>query len=282
MSSKIFNALLEEKIDSLINSFKNTSRTVFFDDEKKRLIHSGEFGTYREKIVKDFLKFFTPQKFEMGTGFIISPNDDVSTQCDIIVYDRNITPLIQSNELQTFYPAETAIGVGEVKSIMSKDDFKTAINKLARIKQIKSKIPSPSLFKKRERPFNPQEILWDSTFTFIVCEKLDFNFNDIETKIDSMYDDDIEPWHRHNLILSIEDGLLLYNLQQGEEKIIFYGPTFNKNVNTHRLVKYDPENKYFHFKTFAMSYFNGISQGTILFPDMVHYLDGFDAVTKLV
>ena len=49
MSSKIFNALLDEKINLFINSFQSTSRNVFFDEESKKLRHPGEFGIYREK-----------------------------------------------------------------------------------------------------------------------------------------------------------------------------------------------------------------------------------------
>jgi hypothetical protein len=280
MSSKIFNALLEEQIDNFINSFKNTSRVVFFDDEKHRRVPSGDFGMYREKIAKDFLKFFTPQKFEMGTGFIISPSDEISTQCDIVIYDSNITPLIQSNERQTFYPVETVIGIGEIKSVMSKSELNDAINKLAQVKKIKSNLKNAHFVNKREYPYNPKEILWDSIFTFIICEKLDFKLDNIEKDLTSMYDKSVDPWNQHNLILSIEDGLLLYNLPQGDEMLAFYSPIM-KGQNSHRFEKTKTDN-YHHFKLFAMSFFDGISQATVLFPEMVHYMKGFEAVDKLL
>lgn len=263
-----------------IKSFQSTSRTVFFDEETQKLIHSGEFGTYREKIVKDFLKFFIPQKLEIGNGFIISSTDEVSTQCDIIVFDSTITPLIQSNELQTFYPVETVVGVGEIKSIMSKIDLKNAINKLARTKQIKSNIPHPTIHSKRSFGFNPKEILYDSIFTFIICEKFDFNLENIETDIEFMYDKHIDHCHRHNLILSITDGLLLYNLQKGSDNMVIYSPIFD-GPNTNKFIKFNAEKKYHHFKTFAMSLFDGISQATVLYPEMVHYMTGFTAINKI-
>lgn len=280
MSSKIFNALIEEKIDNFINTFQNTSRVVFFDEKTQKLIHSGEFGIYREKIVKDFLKFFIPQKFDIGNGFLISSNNEVSTQCDIIVYDKNITPLIQSNENQTFYPVETVVCVGEIKSILSKVDFIDAINKLARIKKIKSNIEFPNIHKSNRETFNPYEILYDSIFTFIICERLDFKLDKIEDELESMYENNIDACHRHNLILSIEDGLLLYNLKTDKHTMLFYAPIY-KGKNTHKFLKYNENKKYHHFKTFAMSLFDGISQATILFPNMVHYLDGFEAINKL-
>lgn len=281
MSSKVFNAILEEKIDLFINSFRNTSRLVFFDDEKNRLIHSGEFGTYREKVSKEFLRFIIPQKYSISNGFIISSMDEISTQCDIIIFDSKTTPLIQSSELQTFFPVETVVAVGEIKSIMSKSDFKLAINKLSETKKIKSNILNPTIHIKRETAFNPKEILYDSIFTFIICEKLDFKLDEIEVELDSFYSDDTEYWNKHNLILSIEDGILHYNLNQGEEKLLFYAPTF-KGPTTHRFTKIKEDDKYFHFKNFVKGIIDGTSRSTILHPEMVNYMAGFTAVNKLV
>lgn len=281
MSSKIFNALLEEKIENLISAYQNTSRTVFFDDKEKRLIHSGEFGAYREKLVKDFLRFIIPQKLAINNGFIISSTDEISTQCDIIIYDHNITPLIQSNELQTFYPVETVVGIGEVKSKLSKAEFVTAINKLARIKEIKSRVPFPGpIDRNRGYDYNPEKIPFDNIFTFIFCEKFNFNYDTIEIDLDDMYEKDIAPWNRHNLIFSIEDGLLLYTESDSHKDFVFYAPIL-KGVNLHKFLRFDETKKYHHFKTFALSLFDGISNATVLYPEISNYMTGITPQHKL-
>lgn len=281
MSSKIFNALLEEKIDLFINAFQGTSRSVFFDEETKRLRHSGEFGMYREKISTDFLKFIMPQKYSLGNGFIISNRDEVSTQCDIIIYDRSITPLIQSNEQQTFYPVETVVAVGEIKSIMSKNEFISAINKLSEIKKIRSNIEFPNFYSRRDNlaPFNPKNIHYDGLFTFIICEKLNFKLENIELELDKMYEK-VDYWNRHNLILSIEDGLLQYNINQSTGKISFWAPIFKCQLS-HQYAQKNEFNKFQHFKDFTVSFFNGISHSTILYPEMVHYIEGITAINKI-
>jgi len=279
MSSRIFNSLFEEKVDLFVQSFMNTSRLVFFEEKTNKLIHPGEFGTYREKTVKEFLRFIIPQSFDIGNGFVISSTDEVSTQCDIIVFDSAITPLIQSNELQTFFPVETVVGIGEIKSKMSKVELRNAINKLAKTKQIKSNVPNPNIHKGLNDIFNPKEVMYDCIFTFIVCEKFDFNLQNIETEIDSMYDEEVEYCHRHNLILSIEDGLLLYNLQKGSQNMVFYAPIFDGQI-PNKFIKFDTEKKYHHFKTFAMALFDGISQATVLYPEIVQYMTGFTAINK--
>lgn len=282
MSSKIFDALLEEKIDLFINSFQTTSRSVFFDEQTKRLRHSGEFGMYREKISHSFLKFIIPQKFSIGDGFIISNKDEVSTQCDIIIYDRSITPLIQSNEQQTFYPIETVVAVGEIKSVMSKREFTIAIKKLSEIKKIKTGITTQSLYSRREKlgPYDPKNIHYDSLFTFIICEKLNFNLDNIESELDTIYSASTDFWNRHNLILSIEDGLFQYAINQETGKVSFWAPTFHGETS-HQFIKKIENQKYNHFKKFALGLFNGISFATVLYPDLVHYINGIIPVDTI-
>jgi len=54
MPSKIFNFLLEEKIEVFKRSFCDTAKQTFVDPNGE-LIHPGEFGNYRESCCKDFL-----------------------------------------------------------------------------------------------------------------------------------------------------------------------------------------------------------------------------------
>ena len=58
----IYNALLEEKIDHFIYSFKEASKELFFDEKKARLIHAGEFGRLREVVSKDFVRPSIPRR----------------------------------------------------------------------------------------------------------------------------------------------------------------------------------------------------------------------------
>ena len=55
--NEIFSKLIRGKIEQFESDFLNISRQVFVDKDGK-LIHPGEFGMYREKIVAEFLKPF--------------------------------------------------------------------------------------------------------------------------------------------------------------------------------------------------------------------------------
>ena len=135
MSINVFEKLLIEKIENFKSAFAETAEGVFFNDDGK-LIHPGEFGRYRENICKQFLKFVTPARLDIGTGFIINTSNEVSHQCDIIIYDAQNTPLLESEEKQFFFPVETIAAVGEIKSVLSKKALSEAIQKLEKIRPV--------------------------------------------------------------------------------------------------------------------------------------------------
>lgn len=118
MPSVIFNTLLDEKIAVFRSVFANTSRQIFVNSNGD-LRHPGECGQFREAIVRDFLRFFIPGRVAVSNGFVITAHDDVSGQCDLIAFDANATPLIESGERQRFFPVESVCAIGEVKSIVS-------------------------------------------------------------------------------------------------------------------------------------------------------------------
>lgn len=58
-----------------------------------KLTHNGEKGKEAEEILKNFLKKYLPQKYEVTTGFVHT-DLGTSNQCDILLYDSmNYAPL---------------------------------------------------------------------------------------------------------------------------------------------------------------------------------------------
>lgn len=283
--TNIYKTLLHEKIDHFIYAFKHASRELFFDKEKGQLIHAGEFGRLREVVSKNFIRYAIPRRLDIGTGFVINHAGDVSTQADLIVYDRNETPLVQDSENQYFYPVETVCAVGEIKSVLKKDQFIKAINKLAKIKKLRERIleiDSPIIRTNSQRPFQTKfdPIINDSDrmFTFLICERFDFDLKNIVNELNSMYENVIEPRNKHNMVLSIDDGLLLYmfpgQLATGTVKHIpvpvVNSPEFQvqKNVFLARA----EENMNYHLQTFCTYLFARTQSISILLPDLSHYL----------
>jgi hypothetical protein len=263
----VFEKLLIQKIKNFITEFKELSNNIFYDKDKKELIHPGEFGIYREKISKEFLKNFTPSKYDFGTGFVINTQNEISTQCDIIVYDPQNTPLIQDNTLQTFYPIETVVSIGDIKSTLSKTKFIEALIKLAKIKEMREKIKHPAILSSRHPgTYDPKNYHYDQIFTFLICEKLDFDYKKLVDEFNSIYDG-FPLTHRHNLILSIEDGLICYYDDNG--KTMMYPMHRGKQLKTRIVIS---DNKIIFFKMFASYFFIGTSGTTILYPEITDYM----------
>ena len=209
--NNIFDKLVKSKIEQFENDYINLSRQIFVDSDGK-LIHPGEFGTYREKIIRAFLEPFLPTRLAIGNGFIITSKDRISSQCDIIIYDKDHTPIIENGE-QKFFPVECVAGVIEAKSKLTKSSLKEALIKLSTVKELRNDIGNnPYIFKdyKSQSPFDPKLKVRDQMATFLICENIEM---DVEKEINDVFSDvyrEIDKSLFHNMILNIDNSCLLY------------------------------------------------------------------------
>jgi hypothetical protein len=273
LSSEIFDSLLRERIDVFRAAFSSTATEVFYNPDLKKLRHAGEYGMYRESIVRDFLKFIIPNSLEISNGFIITSMNDVSTQCDIVIFDSKMTPLYQEGDRQRFFPVESVFCVGEVKSTLSKTNFKSALNKLAKTKALSERVTNPYVLR-RHRPgeFNPINEPYDLISSILICQKLDFDLSNIENEIDGFYEDGTQNRHKHNMILSVEDGLICYfHNDKSRGKLMMPYPRLIR-VNLKNRFMYPDGNRHVHFKLFSMYMFMINNNKTLLYPDLVDYI----------
>lgn len=77
-------------------------------------------GELRELFVTNVLASFLTRQFDVGTGIIINQKEDQSRQTDIVIYDNRILPPFIKEQHVGVYPAESVVGVIEVKSILDK------------------------------------------------------------------------------------------------------------------------------------------------------------------
>ena len=172
------------------------------------------------------MRLCVPARLDIGNGFLINSFDETSTQVDVVIYDKSSTPRIESREHQTFYTVESICAIGEAKSRLTKEDLQLALNKLARVKQKCDQVSSTVRLHRDTRnnsTFDRKNKVEDQVISFLICERFDFNFSDIQCEVSSWYDDDVEDQHKHNLVLSVEDGLLHYS--DGSERSWMYPPS---------------------------------------------------------
>ncbi|MCA2017133.1 hypothetical protein LDJ79_13485 [Vibrio tritonius] len=211
MSSNIYRNLLIEKIGKLSDDF-NRSETIFRDQEDK-IFHPGEFGQYRERAVEELLKLCIPQNFGITNGFIITQDNRKSTQCDLIIYDKQSCPKLVDSSHTHFIPVEAVIAIGEVKSqIRSRSEMETILDKMARNKALKHLRNSTRTTRKiyapdedNGLPFDSQYFRFDAIFSFVICK----SFTEMpESGFNYCADVDIADYH--NFIASLDVGHCAY------------------------------------------------------------------------
>lgn len=204
--NSIFNRLFETNIKNFIYGFSEDAESIFKNSENK-LIHPGEYGVYREKATSALISSVIPRHLSISDGFVITSKDDVSTQCDIIIYDCNESPIVEDN-LAQFFLVETVAAIGEVKSKLSKSQMKEALLKLAKNKALGERVRGGKPLKlDSTKTYSPLTQSSHQISTFLICNKFDFKIESLN--FNSIYRD--TPFHlRHDFILSLHDGIIVY------------------------------------------------------------------------
>lgn len=264
--------------DSIFLHFKNNFEANFnyaeklfeSSDPNKAYIHNHEFGAFREELVRKFLRSVVPNKLKISEGFLINRNECTSKQIDLIIYDKDNCPLIEDQLNNRFFPVESVVGIGEVKSILTKSMLKEALKKLAANKEInRDKNPNNIIYRDDDDKSTNNLMVKDKPFSFLICKKLDFVTSNIENEIQELYEE-IDVRHWHNFIFSIEDGYIGYQ----DSKIytnISWIPT-NEDYRNKCMIRPPGESGMAHFRTFAKA-INILSFSTTIYrPEIPDYI----------
>jgi len=148
MTSFDLNVLMEGTIRQLRTDADYFSRLT---------THPGEKGRLNESHLVRTMRRYLPEKFGIGTGFIVSGGDAIkqSRQCDIIIYDRaNNVPFYASDTWQIF-PIEMVYGVVEVKTTLNKAEIKDAFEKCVLLREMSGEDANPNKAYVRQNVVSP-------------------------------------------------------------------------------------------------------------------------------
>jgi hypothetical protein len=105
-------------------------------NETASMKHRGGKGAAREDIVRDFMTRYLPGQVEVtGRGEIITTDEQVSPECDIMVVDRNAPPFTDRRSFR-IVPAECVHGIVEVKSRLDGRELRDACEKIKAVKSL--------------------------------------------------------------------------------------------------------------------------------------------------
>jgi hypothetical protein len=101
--------------------------------------HYGTAGTETENLLNKFLNNHLPRRFAATTGFAIDTEDNISHQCDTLIYDAENSPVYRAGEnLQAqILPSDSIAAVIEIKSNLNKKELQDAAEKIASVKKLK-------------------------------------------------------------------------------------------------------------------------------------------------
>lgn len=238
--------LIREKAQAFRKSYQETSRDIFSSGVGNVAFHNGEYGSYRERLLENLLRSFLPNYAGIGTGFILSRSNKTSTQVDIILYDSEETPKIEDPSLRRFFPIETCLAIGEVKSEITGSQLKQFLSKLKAVKKMTIDVPATPM---PSRPswrvaeyvslqhhlaldkgslltptevqellssiYNPTENHWQNKISFLVCSSFKGGYDKFQKSLTEVISKKIPDEDRsmnHNMALSIQDGYQTYSI----------------------------------------------------------------------
>ena len=96
--------------------------------------HPGEKGRTSEFIARGIIRAILPQKFSIGTGFLVNSKGDRSRQQDLVLFDETMNaPIRLAGEVGVF-PVECVYATVEVKSTLTKKTIREAAESIGEIR----------------------------------------------------------------------------------------------------------------------------------------------------
>lgn len=103
---------------------------------QKLINHPGTKGTATELNWLKWFEDYFPKRYCFGNGFVVDSAGNISDQIDIIVYDRQYSPLVFNQNGALYVTAESVYAVFEVKQFLSAETVKYAGEKAESVRKL--------------------------------------------------------------------------------------------------------------------------------------------------
>jgi hypothetical protein len=131
---------MEESVVRLNSTFQKVSKkfAIDFNELAGEVAHRQSAGEARERALIALLKNNLPSRVgvEQG-GFVIDAHGNESAEMDVVIYDKSLGTVFNAVEGERYFPCETVIAVGEVKTnVDSNATLTDALEKLRSVKEL--------------------------------------------------------------------------------------------------------------------------------------------------
>ena len=105
-------------------------------------------GAAREQEVRSKLEAILPGGVGVGTGCVIDHEGNVSSQIDVVLYEQQFCPIFKPADDFSYFPCESVIAVGEIKSTIGKKELGDIYEKVASVRKL-SRFTKPTAHEPR-------------------------------------------------------------------------------------------------------------------------------------
>lgn len=97
----------------------------------------GLIGEAREQAVRAKLEAILPGGVGVGTGCVIDVEGNASEQMDVVLYEQQFCPVFRVAEDVSYYPCESVIAVGSIKSTIGKKELGDIYDNISSVRRLK-------------------------------------------------------------------------------------------------------------------------------------------------
>jgi len=102
----------------------------------KVIVHAPTQGDATELNWLEWLETYLPKRYSVCSGFVVDHKGTSSDQIDIIIYDKQYSPLVFEAGGKKYVTAESIFAVFEVKPTLNKEYLEYAGNKAASVRKL--------------------------------------------------------------------------------------------------------------------------------------------------
>lgn len=124
------------RLQDLFNAKQKEMASVL-DGYREVTEHAVYKGNSSEGKWRELLKVYLPSRYQVDEGIVIDSDDNKSEQIDVIVFDRQYSPLLFESGGAKYVPAESVYAVFEVKQELNKGNFLYASKKIQSVRSLK-------------------------------------------------------------------------------------------------------------------------------------------------
>lgn len=212
---------------------ENLARRLIHDFDSASIAeHSTLIGDARENPARVQLENILPKATKIGTGIIMDTKGRKSRQQDLVFYEGDYCPVFSINNTPSasFFPIEGVIASGEVKSSMSREVLRAAIENIKSVKSLERFINPENTNPYPFRQVNTSTLFsgapheaydqlnkgTDQIFSFILCHKFIGSPESFKKNCCEFYKDlprNLQP----NAIISLTDGFLCPSIYHNDK-----------------------------------------------------------------